>query len=344
MSEFPSAAFADDQAFVAWIEKWEHVVVPGVYTETIRSLYEAESGVGLARRIPCPVITSTQFTRPRLAANVDEGKLHVVFNAGQSSSDIFHAARALTATTWPTATQVHTHTLGSLGSYYPALAVGPGGETVHVTWEERHSPAVRAVMYMSGTVGGGDVDWSSPITLSKGITISIYPVIAADSGGNLHVAWGEEVKVDTETHKHVRYTRYNAPGHSWSDPQRINLEFMKINQLKPTDLIPSLALWEEDGVTVCVAWHAFQEGMQAEEIVLSCSEDGGQSWETPQNVSRSPLETELSISPAIAFDDLGMLHAAWQEHVSDDVVFDYEIYYAHTMPSSVCLPLVMKDY
>jgi hypothetical protein len=342
-SENPDAVIVGDQVFIAWSESWKTEIVPG-FEDTVYEMYEAEIGSGTARRIPCSVITSTHRTRPRMAADTAKGKLHVVFSAEEigEDPDIFYAARPLTTMSWPTATKIYTH-VGAVGSVLPVLAVGPDGETLHVVWEEQHSAKVRAVLYMSGTVDDGGVDWSTPITLSTGITRSVYPNIAADSGRNLHVVWGEQTGTGLIPEQQlVRYRRYDAASGSWSAHVPIDPEPMQVNQLKPTDLQPSLALLEDDDVTVCVAWHGFPEGspVQAEEVVVSCSQDGGQFWGDPENMSRSPLEDEVSIVPAITFDSLGQLHGVWQER--EGTIDNYQVYYAHTQ-NNVYLPLVMRN-
>ena len=80
----------------------------------------------------------------------------------------------------------------------------------------------------------------------------------------------------------------------------------------------------------------------AEEVLLSCSPDGGQSWEAPRNVSRSPGAEAISIVPSIAFDARGRLHSVWEEHVGDSIVYNYEVYYARAIVK-VFLPLIVRS-
>ncbi|MCK4315571.1 MAG: exo-alpha-sialidase [Anaerolineae bacterium] len=334
-SLLPDALVVGDQAFVAWVDDDPPT---GVY-EAART----ETGTWETHYIPSSVQLSN--TRPRLAANAD--RLHVVFNAGKNIPDILYAARPLTAAVWPTATIIYTHT-ATLGSWYPVLAVDPDGETLHVVWEERASSSQRVIMYMRGTVSGADVDWASPIALSTGITLSLWPTIAADASGNLHVVWGEQVGTGAvqEREQYVRYRRYDAASASWSEPpvfRRIDDSPVRVNQLRPTDISPSLALVERDNqATVCVSWHGFREDAFAEEVLLSCSPDGGQSWEAPRNVSRSPGAEAISIVPSIAFDARGRLHSVWEEHVGGSIVYNYEVYYARAIVK-VFLPLIVRS-
>jgi len=335
-SGLPDAVIVGDQVFVAWYDQAN--TYP--YSTTI---HEAEVATGAEHRIPGPL--SSTPTRPSLAAG--GGRLHVVFSGGASNiPDICHVMRSLTATAWPTATVVYTHT--GTGSWNPMLAVGPGGKTLHMVWEERASQSERAIIYMRGTVNDDDVDWTSPLTLSTGITLSVWPAIAADTRGNLHVVWGEQVGSGAlqERKHYIRYMRYDAASDLWSTAIRIDPALVSVNERNPTNSVPSLALTErDDQVTVCVAWHGFREGGHvepAEEVLLSCSEDGGQSWADPQNMSRSPGAEAISILPSITFDALGQLHGVWQERTGESAIFDYQIYHTHAL-SLVFLPLVMRS-
>lgn len=340
-SLLPDALAVGDRNFVAWVDR-----------DPPAAVYEAErtgTGTWEKRRIPSPVPLSAMW--PCLAAGA--GRLHVVFNAGgRNQPDILYAARPLAAAAWPTATVVYTHT--GTGSWFPKLAIGPDESTLHMVWEERASVDVRAIMYMSGTVNGAGVDWSSPLTLSAGTTLSLWPDIVADSDGNLHVVWGEQVGTGAvyQREQYVRYARYDAASGLWSIKEGpIDLNPVKVNELRPTDIAPSLALLEsgrasgDKQVTVCVAWYGFREGGQvepAEEVLLSCSENGGQSWPPPQNVSRSPGQDEISIAPSIAFDSWGRLHSVWEEHVGDSVIYNYEIFHTYAL-SKVFLPFMMRN-
>lgn len=341
-SALPGAVIFGDQVFVAWYDQ------ASTYPYTTTT-YEAEVTTRAVRRIPQP--PSSTSTRPSLA--VGAGKLHVVFSGGTSNKpDIRYATRPLQATAWLTATVVHTHTHTGTGSWNPALAVSSEGKTLHVVWEERASKSERAIMHMRGEVNGDGVDWTSPLTLSAGITLSLWPAIAADSGENLHVVWVEQLAEEEEEElyekdQYIRYVRYEAASGSWSTAMRVDPEPVRVHMSNPTDSAPSLTLLDaDDHVTVCVAWHGFRKGEPvepAEEVLLSCSQDGGQSWAAPQNVSRTPGAEALSIHPSITFDAMGQLHGVWQERVGESAFFDYQIYHTHAL-SRVFLPLVVRNW
>ena len=334
-SALPDVHIVGSQAYVAWVDQ---LTVGGVSD----AIYEAQVGAGGARQIPSPVSLSS--TGPRLAAGA--GRLHVVFNAG---ANILHASRPLAATAWPTATAIHTST-ATLGPWFPVLAIGPDEETLHVVWQEKDFVLQEwTIIYSHGEINDAKVDWSPAHILSTGNTELVYPAIGADSRGNLHVVWGEVVGAGglKDQDQYVRYMRYDAAASQWISPAiRIDDVPMRVNQDNPTYTAPSLTLFEKDDqVEVCVAWHGFRAGGLAEDVLLSCSEDGGESWSAPQNVSHSGDSDEISISPSIAFDASGRLHSVWQEHKSamgSSVIDNYQIFHSGAL-NKVYLPIVARN-
>jgi len=325
----PDVRVVGSQVYVAWVDQF----TPGGLNARI---YEAKAGDGDARTIPSPV--SLTLTRPRLAASSD--RLHAVFNAG---ANILHASRPLAATAWPTATTIYTST-ATLGPWFPAMTIGPDEETLHVVWHEKDFiSGERAIVYGRGEITGTGVNWAPALTLSRGSNDLVYATINADSKKNLHVVWGELV---TDT-LYVRYTRYDAASSQWtSPPVRIDGDPVEVNTEYPTYTAPSLALFEKDGqVKICVAWYGFRGDDNAEDVLLSCSPDGGESWPAPQNVSRSGAISAISISPSIAFDTSGRLHSVWQEHnaeIGGSVIENYEVFYSGAL-HRMFLPIVARN-
>jgi len=327
-SRSPDVLSVGDQNFVTWVE-------PPTAT------YETEIGTGETRLISSPV--ALVDAPPRLAASTD--RLHSVFSAGPANTpDIYHASRPLIGS-WTAAERVYTST-ASRGSWWPALAADPDSGTLHAVWENNKSVSMKTIMYISGTVSGADVGWSPAITLSTGITESIYPDIAVDSAGNVHVVWGE-IGEQGYYEQYVRYTRYDAASGSWIMPAvRIDPNPVRVNEESPTNVAPKLAVWGDEEVEVCVVWYGFQSGdPSAEEVLVRCSSNGGDDWSSAatENVSRSTSHSgwEVSMRPSVAFDASGKLHVVWQERAGDIITEDYEIYYSARI-YQVFLPLVTR--
>lgn len=337
---------ADDQIFVAWAEKH------GDEPPTTFTVHEAQPGRN-RRLIPIPQADAPSriTTGPRLAAGPD--RLHVVFNAGrEASSHIHHSSRPLAETTWPAATRIYTSTGGDL-SWFPVLAVSTDGKDLHVVWEEKPSGASRRIRYLHGTAEESYTEWvTSPITLSSDLS-SVKPDVAVSSRGDVHVIWAEADS--NQAPYYVAYRRYDAAAESWTAVRRIDPRPVSVNQISPNESAPRLALWERGhGVRLCVAWHGFriseeneEEGSDAEDVLVSCSDDGGDTWLPPSKISVFPdgqsENQQPSVRPSIIFDTSGILHTVWQQRIeADDDERSYDIYYAREM-NRVFLPIVVRN-
>ena len=80
--------------------------------------------------------------------------------------------------------------------------------------------------------------------------------------------------------------------------------------------------------------------IEAEEIYLACSTSGGAQWSVPVDISHTP--DVISIRPVMAVGGDGILHLAWQELAGDITEDQYQIYYAHTLPYYVMMPIVWR--
>ena len=82
--------------------------------------------------------------------------------------------------------------------------------------------------------------------------------------------------------------------------------------------------------------------MPAEDVWVSRSTDGGDTWSSPRNVSQSDT---LSIFPSLTLDEQGKRQIVWQEHRGSGSTWEgYEIYYwCDWVNHTVYLPLVQKS-
>jgi hypothetical protein len=332
----PGTVVVGDRCFISW-----STVLPSRETY----VYETELGSGTVRQIPGS-LGSDWPPWPRLTEY--DGRLHAVFHGGGPAPNVLYASRYLTASQWMTATVAYTHTK-AIGSFYPAVAVGPDEDTLHVVWEERAHSWERSIFYMEGDATGPTVSWSPAVTLSTGITLSVWPSVVVDSAGEVYVVWGEQVGTgDVKDRDHyVRFSHRNVMSavDDWSAPERIDSEPVRVNYLIPTAVTLSIALLENDGQTqLCVAWHGFREGDvdTDEEVLVSCSSDQGATWSVPRNMSRTSGSEETSIVPVIVFDSYGELQGVWEERVGPEAVEDREIYHTRRLDKSIYLPLVLK--
>lgn len=325
----PSLVADGADAYLAWAEE----------SQILRhTTYQWSSDTGEVLPVPNQQRWLASASRLTLDAG---GELHLVLQGGLAvETDILHSHRAVAETEWPMATVAFNHT--AVGSHNPDIAVSADGQVAHLVWQEDISGSDSAVYYLQGQRSGDDFVWGIPAVLSSGIGRSVRPVIVLQPGPGgtsvLHVAWGEQVGGFDE--QYVRYSRSDDGGADWSPPRRVAQEPVGVRFLEPADI--KVTLTTAPAGVVCAAWHGYRldADTPAEEIYLSCSSDGGDSWGNPVNVSRSA--DFISIRPALAAGDDGILHAVWQESKTGDIKGGFQIYYAQSLPYQAMLPLIRK--
>jgi hypothetical protein len=346
-SLLPNVCVNGDHTSVAWVDQ----VSPTLAMEVYVAERSGAAGPWDTRRVP--VLPSYRYIDrwPRL--DFSSTRLHLVFNGGPNGGvpDVLYASRSLSGGAWLTATVVHTHTSLFGGSWYPALAIGPDGQTVHVAWEERSGVNGSAIMYLSGTISGPDVSWRQPpVTLSPPqVALAAWPDIAVDTGGNVHVVWSEQVQEAGHQcgvipyEQYVGYTRFDASSGEWLSPTvRVHSAPVCVNDKTPRNAAPRLAL-SGNKPTVCVVWHGYRPGDEAaEEVLLSCANYLPLGWSVPASVSRSPGPAAMSIIPSIAADARSRLHIVWQERTGDSTLDDYQTNYSGS--PRLFLPLVARQW
>jgi hypothetical protein len=324
----PSLKVANDTIAVVWAE--EAGDLSGLTHVTYQWTLETREMVEV------PNNHSWLASAPDLAAESD-GTLHLALQGGLATQpDVLYTRRDSGAASWLAAGVVFNHTAS--GSFNPAIAVSSDGQFVHLVWQEVGQVDESTIYYRRGKRSGNAVDWSAPVSLSPGIARSVRPAIVVGAGQTIHVAWGEQTS-GYET-QYVRYARSTDAGLNWSSPVRIDRAPVAANAIAPTDVAPSLAVGPD--TEVCTAWHGFRldATVEAEEIYVACSTDGGTHWMAPVNVSQSPLT--VSIRPVLGLAGNGVLHVAWQELVGQSAKSDYQIFYSKSMPYSAMLPLIRR--
>jgi hypothetical protein len=98
-------------------------------------------------------------------------------------------------------------------SEFPAMAVDSSG-ALQVVWYD-HTPDNMEVYHKKSTNGGLNWSASQRITWTEGD--SYHPVIAADTGGGLHVVWYDEAPGYSD----IYYKNSADGGGSWSPAQRV---------------------------------------------------------------------------------------------------------------------------
>ncbi|HET6512202.1 MAG TPA: sialidase family protein, partial [Candidatus Kapabacteria bacterium] len=103
----------------------------------------------------------------------------------------------------------------------PEFVVTPDG-MIHMVWMEQRFKANPDVFYSRGTENG--TNWSEAIDISQDAQLATqdFPSIAADSSGNVYVAWidNREIIEGKSMNDHVYLTRSFNGGVTWDVPRK----------------------------------------------------------------------------------------------------------------------------
>jgi len=236
---------------------------------------------------------------PAIAVDSSDN-LHVVWwDSAPGNNEIYYTKSTDGGATW-TASRRLTWTSGS--SLYPALAVGFSGN-LHLVWYD-DTPGNSEIYYRKSSNGG--VTWTTSQRLTFTSGRSIYPAIAVDSIGSVHVIWSDETPGNLE----IYHKKSTDGGATWTANQRLTWTLGAASYGASIAVNPS--------GTLQLVWNDFAPGN--EEIYYRKSTDGGTTWTPSQRLTWT---SGSSLYPAIGVDSLGGLHVIWQ----DDTPGNNEIYY-----------------
>ncbi len=294
-----------------------------------------QNDVGEGTSLIIPTAYNQVAVKPALAGGPD-GDLHLVFTGKRSidgTTSVLYSRRPPGASAWSTATVVYS--LSGWTALNPALAISADGSVLHATWNGNVG-SFRYPMYISGTIGITGVTWFEEQTIPPD-TLIWEPDIAVAPNGDVHVVWSQRLGDRTQIYLH--YNR--REGGSWQGTVDIGGGIpYEVNENNPYGLKSAIAV-SADGSMICAAWNAYPSAAAtAEDIFLTCSADGGETWSPRENISRSPAK--ISIRPALLIDAEGIVHVVWQEQTGSDPNNDFQIYYTRRLGHKVCLPLVRR--
>jgi hypothetical protein len=186
-------------------------------------------------------------------------------------------------------------------SYGPVVAID-SSDHLHVLWYD-YTPGSAEIYYKRSETGGNS--WTSARRLTWNSGNSSYPAVAVDSLGHPHVVWSDYAPGNAE----IYYKRSEDGGNSWTAGRRLTWN-------SSYSQYPAIAIDASDHLHV-----VFQDSIPGSyEIYYMKSEDGGDSWTSPNRITWTQGNSEY---PAMAIDSTGYLHVAWV----DETPLNYEIYY-----------------
>jgi hypothetical protein len=151
----------------------------------------------------------------------------------------------------------------------------------------------------------GAQPWDATKRLSKTSGGSWVPVIAADTSGNLHVAWHDYTPGNNE----IYYVKSTDIGLTWGAVKRITWN-------SGASRSPAIAVDSSDNLHV--VWSDETPGNR--EILYKSSTNGGESWGSSKRLT---WNSEWSVSPELSVDSSDHIHVVWR----DDTPGNSEIYY-----------------
>ena len=327
---------------------------------TPHAVMQKDEGLG-AQTIITPV-----FGNIEIGLVVAPTGMHMIFAATTNTSptiiskfpwDLYYTHRYFTETVWAPPTVIVTHAqvietpvLNMIASIWePRLAMNEDGTQLNLVWRQEQSVTTSdpipttnftyTTWYVSGNWQSGHMNWSVPQQVSPPEQkYTIRPNVVVGPTGKVHIVWTELIPgAGGITRPDAQYINYRQLG--GSVPTRISNAAIKVNAQQPTRAASSIAV---RGNRLCVAWHGFYSG-DKEEVILSCSQDEGGSWQSLINVSES--EDWLSFFPTIKIDAANQVHVAWTEYSLEVTQLVPNGLYYRTGTSDVkrvFLPLVMR--
>jgi hypothetical protein len=200
------------------------------------------------------------------------------------------AIRSIDGENWIDATQISV--VGTNRDAYYGTAVVDAWDRIHVTYTHEDSSANEQFYYTFY-----DGSWQTPEALTSGAHMHYLPVMAIDSGNNLHLAYYEGT-----TPTSIRYRR-KPYGAAW-DAQSTICEEAGYDQK-----YPSICVDKND--LIYVTWNGYLDGINGDhtQIRYTYSDDGGDTFEAVQTLTDDNYAADI---PCIACDPAtGYPHIVW---------------------------------
>ncbi|MHA1271417.1 MAG: hypothetical protein ACTSPY_16610 [Candidatus Helarchaeota archaeon] len=214
-------------------------------------------------------------------------------------------------------------------SEYPSIAVDNKSGIIHVIWQDDTNGVWgddKEIMYTRSVDG---LTWENAIVISDDPTLwnngsSLYPDIAVDFTGSVHVVWEDNTDGIWGTDSEIMYTDYRAY-YGWSNITVISDNYSNDNN--GSSMCPQIAIDNE--LNVHVVWEDQTDtefGTDSEIMWVNYSTIYG--WSRPQVISDnySKKNNGTSALPCIAING-DIIHIVWQDYSRGWWGSDSEIMY-----------------
>jgi len=246
---------------------------------------------------------------PKIAID-SANNIYVVWD-GTSATYTYYQIRYAKSTdggnTWSSPIDI---TNTSYNQYKPAIAID-NSDNIHILWRGT-SDTYYQIRYIKSTDKGNT--WSSPIDITSGNYLQLYPAIVIDKAGNIHVVWDGRSPL-SPTYYQIRYAKSIDNGNTWSSP--IDITSGNYYQYYP-------AIATDSFNNIHIVWEGESSlSPNYYQIRYAKSTDGGNTWSNPINISNENYHQELS---KIAIDSANNIHILWDGESSQSPNY-YQIRY-----------------
>jgi len=163
--------------------------------------------------------------------------------------------------------------------------------------------------------------WSDTEVIStESSDLSMYPTMAIDSKGNIHVAWEDDTDYDSSlADRDIFYKRWDLSTETWSTTEVVSTES------SGDSADPSLGV--DSAENVHIAWVDYTDaGSGSDRDIFYKRYEVASGWTFTEVVSES-LDG-MAENPSLAVDNVGNVHVAWEDLSNyDSSGTDFDILY-----------------
>ena len=175
---------------------------------------------------------------------------------------------------------------------------------VYVAWDMVRNTGGMQPLLVSWSQDGGS-SFAPVVNVSEAVNIGVVPVVGP--GGVVHLFWatlptGNTIRLVT--------ARSFDGGATWTAPQRIDDMFPNgVADMRVGEILPSAAVDPRNG-NLYVVWADARFAGNVDQVLISRSTDGGETWSEAAIVSDGPSDA-ASFTPAVAVDGSGRVGVAY---------------------------------
>ncbi|KPJ63503.1 hypothetical protein AMJ44_14390 [candidate division WOR-1 bacterium DG_54_3] len=266
----------------------------------------------------------------------DDGRIHIVWDDNREGQfEIYYICSLNGGTSWEPETRL-TYTGGTgcpkimadaFGNVHIVwnkyVGKGQEGDTLYQPWANIYRGWRRSLgkggpyeIYYMRSTNGGDI-WGPEIRLAHGSGTSMWPSVATDGSGRVHVVWSDSR--DNPEYWEVYYKRSTNGGDSWGPDTRLTYGGANRRNWTMSIIATDGSDWEH------IVWVDERDDNYNgdSELYYKRSMDGGETWELEKRLTNA---SGAGYNPSMATDDYNRVHIVWgEEYRVEDVAWN--IYY-----------------